>query len=201
MDLGAYVQIPKLSDVAKANGINIPRLRGYRLMVAEEPMAAHEIEAVVEMRIMEVYENACVSEPKFHPNSGITKYTASTQRTEKKYLIKMKTANSPIEDPSDVTVETVGFRWNLLHGKQRKRLKFAVKKAKRAVKRQYEVFNKYAGGDGVLLIHARIGGPNWVAYGGPDLEKQPWFIEKVDDAFDRTYCDIYAKIDTEATPA
>ena len=46
----------------------------------------------------------------------------------------------------------------------------------------------------MLCIHARIGGGNWSYYDGPELSKQPWFIEKVDDAFDSTYCDIYAKI-------
>ena len=47
----------------------------------------------------------------------------------------------------------------------------------------------------VLYIHARIGGRNWETYGGKDLEKQPWFLEKVNDHFDGTYCDIYAKIE------
>lgn len=26
---------------------------------------------------------------------------------------------------------------------------------------------------------------------------QSWFLEKVDDAYDSTYCDIYARMDTE----
>ena len=61
-------------------------------------------------------------------------------------------------------------------------------------RKQFETFNKYCGRDDVLYIHARIGGGNWPYYDGPELSKQPWFIEKVDDAFDSTYCDIYAKI-------
>ena len=59
---------------------------------------------------------------------------------------------------------------------------------------QYTVFNRYAGKQGVLYIHARIGGYNWCPYGGKDLAKQDWFIEKVDDAIDSTYCDIYARV-------
>lgn len=35
MDLGAYVNIEDLDAIAKANGIDIPRLRGYRLMKEE----------------------------------------------------------------------------------------------------------------------------------------------------------------------
>ena len=38
MDLYAYCQIDALDSVAKKHGIDIPRLRGYRLMEDEEPM-------------------------------------------------------------------------------------------------------------------------------------------------------------------
>ena len=87
------------------------------------------------------------------------------------------------------------IRWELLHGKRRKVLKFAVKKRRKRAIEQYRIFNKYVGQSGVLYIHARIGGPNWNRYGGPDLEKTSWFIEKkIDDCFDSTYCDIYAKV-------
>ena len=37
MDLGAYVQIGDLESLMKANGIDIPRLRGLRLMSEEKP--------------------------------------------------------------------------------------------------------------------------------------------------------------------
>ena len=56
------------------------------------------------------------------------------------------------------------------------------------------MWNKYAGKENVLYIHSRIGGGNWDYYGGNELSKQPWFLEKVDDCYDDTYCDIYAKI-------
>ena len=38
MDLGAYVQIEELEKIAKKNGIEVPRLRGYRLMSEEQPV-------------------------------------------------------------------------------------------------------------------------------------------------------------------
>lgn len=38
MDLGAYGQIEGLSEIAQRNGIDCPRLRGYRLMKDEEPI-------------------------------------------------------------------------------------------------------------------------------------------------------------------
>lgn len=69
-----------------------------------------------------------------------------------------------------------------------------LKRQKKKVLDQFNTWNKYAGRDNVLYIHARIGGNNWNFYGGFELARQPWFIEKVDDSFDNTYCDIYAKI-------
>lgn len=65
---------------------------------------------------------------------------------------------------------------------------------------QIERFNHYVGQDGVYMIHARIGGTsetsNWVSYGGPtEIATQPWFLEKVDDNWDCTYCDIYVTTD------
>ena len=63
---------------------------------------------------------------------------------------------------------------------------------------QLERFNHYCGQDGVYMIHARIGGTgemsNWEYYEGEEkIATQPWFLEKVDDDFDPTYCDIYVK--------
>ena len=121
MDLGAYMQIGDLEQLAKANNIEVPRLRGYRLMKDEEPLSAKQIKEMAK-------------------EIGIT---------EEK------------------------------------------------VKHQYDVFNKYAGKENILYIHARIGGGNWDCFGGNELTKQPWFLEKVDDCFDCTYCDIYAQLTKE----
>lgn len=69
--------------------------------------------------------------------------------------------------------------------------------ARRSAKRtriQLRTFNKYVGHADVMMVHARIGSNNWKEYGGFWLEKKPWFIEKVDDGFDPTYCDIYVKV-------
>ena len=107
MDLLAYSQIEDLKEIAKENGIECPRLRGYRLMSEESPI--------------------------------------------------------------DLQFETDNE------------------------KKQYKVFNKYVGRNDILYIHARIGGGNWPYYKDQVIDK-PWFIEKVDDAYDSTYCDIYAKI-------
>lgn len=102
MDIGAYLNISQLQDIADKNGIIVPRLRGYRLMSQETPI--------------ELADN----------EQSIT-------------------------------------------------------------------FNSYVGRDDVLYVHARIGGGNWETY-RDEVENQPWFIEKVDDAYDSTYCDIYCRI-------
>ena len=60
----------------------------------------------------------------------------------------------------------------------------------------FETFDKYSGRSDVLYIHARIGGGNWHSY-RDQVKGQPWFLEKVDDPYDTTYCDIYAKIDPD----
>lgn len=56
------------------------------------------------------------------------------------------------------------------------------------------MWNKYVGRADVLCIHARIGGYNWETY-KENVIHEPWFLEKVDDCEDSTYCDIYAKLD------
>lgn len=59
---------------------------------------------------------------------------------------------------------------------------------------QIERFNSYCGKENIYMIHARIGGNNWDYYDGDSITEFPWFIEKVDDDFDNTYCDIYVQI-------
>ena len=190
MDLGAYIQIEEIAKIAEANGISVPRLRGYRLMGQESLVTEEEIQETVACQNAWIYEKMCRSWPRFHPESKGSEFSQSTRRLEEKYLIK----EEEVLENGRTYTKTVGFRWDLIHGKARKRLKFAIKKAEKRVRENIGVFNKYVGREDVLYVHARIGGGNWVYYGGPELEKQPWFIEKVDDYFDRTYCDIYARI-------
>lgn len=60
------------------------------------------------------------------------------------------------------------------------------------------MWNKYAGREDVLYIHSRMGGGNWKYWNADkrtELMNQPWFLGRVDDCFDSTYCDFYAKID------
>lgn len=173
MDLGAYAQIEELETIAKNNGIEVPRLRGYRLMSDETPVDYADILKDAEV---EIVNDLVSSIPFWNPNSGLSSYSRRIERLEKYYISKDK------------------IRWDRIHGWKRRVLKFELKKVRKKYANQYETFNKYAGRKDILYIHARIGGWNWYTYHG-DVDTKPWFIEKVDDAFDSTYCDIYAKID------
>lgn len=189
MDLHAYAQIDDLHKLLDVNKINIPRLRGLRLMEEEAPYSDEDIQRCIDSRFADVYENAIASSIKFRPNSGCYCYGPKTNRLMKKYLIYEDIVEEGLKHQ-----KIVGIRWDLIHGKHRKEIKFALKKAKKRVIQNIQVFNKYAGKENILYIHARIGGDNWLYYEGYKLEKEPWFLEKVDDYFDSTYCDIYAKL-------
>mgnify|MGYP004467727571 FL=1 len=185
MDLCAYSQIDndEIKRIVKANGIEVPRLRGYRLMKIENPVRKDSIEKSIDYIVVDTAEGLCRTEPIWNINDTGRWYSSNTDRKCKYYLTK--------DDPKDYGYS--GIRWDRIHGKKRKILKFEIKKAKKKVLDQFNTWNKYAGRDDVLYIHARLGGNNWNFYGGPELEKQPWFLEKVDNSFDDTYCDIYAK--------
>lgn len=176
MDLGAYGQIERLSKIAADNGISVPRLRGYRLMSEENPIPIEE--AMKGVMDSFFYESFADEVPAFAINTWCAELSSRTRKLRKKYLTK----------------DHMGLRWDRIHGRKRKNAKYLIKKQQQRVIEQYTVFNRYAGKEGVLYIHARIGGSNWYPYGGKDLAKQDWFIEKVDDAVDSTYCDIYAKV-------
>ena len=178
MDLGAYVNIgeDEIEQIVKANGIEVPRLRGYRLMKDEEPVdlktmwtKADDAECAIDL---------CVSRPFWNTNTNLSEYSEVTDWYKEYFLL-------PNEG---------GVRWDRIHGWKRRVLKTYIHNEKKRKLEQYKVWNKYAGRDDILYIYARIGGGNWPYYFDKVIN-QPWFIEKVDDSFDSTYCDIYAKIE------
>lgn len=180
MDLGAYAQIDNLNALMARNGINVPRLRGLRLMSQEKMVSQDEIARIAHDHAMCECESLCESD--FKLNSWCFELSERTRRIKRKYLIYDKDDYEPID-----------VRWSSIHGKKRKAFKYAIKRAIRRAYTQYALFNNYCGRPDILYIHARIGGGNWPYY-GKEVKDQPWFICKVDDAFDSTYCDIYATI-------
>lgn len=181
MDLGAYVQIEDLEQVMKDNDIDVPRLRGLRLMKQEEPISKAAMEDHWEWIGVSECEGLCQNG--FKMNGNLIELSERTDRIIDKYMIRNKDRH------------VIGIKWDKVHGKKRKLFKYELRKAKERVLKQDNMFNKYCGRDDVLYIHARLGGGNWNYYGCNEIIKnQPWYLEHCEDSFDRTYVDIYAKI-------
>lgn len=179
MDLEAYMQIEDYKDVMFDNDISVPRLRGVRFMKNETPFP----EDMIKKQALEIGLTECediVRSVYFSRHCHCIEYSGRTNEKVKKYFYTDKRFVS-------------GIKWDKIHGQLRKQFKFAIKKAKKKTRLNILTFNKYCGRDDILYIHARIGGPNWKHYCS-EVVHQPWFIEKIDDCWDDTYCDIYAKI-------
>ena len=69
-----------------------------------------------------------------------------------------------------------------------------ARRSSRIAYRQLTAYNKHVKEKGVWMVHARVSDNSWIANGGRDIEKQPWFIERVKDGMDATYCDIYVRV-------
>ena len=81
MDLYAYAQIPIYEEIAKENGIEIPRLRGYRLMSEEEPFSDEAIREMKKESEIEVVENLCEGTPFWSENPVF--YSICDERTDR----------------------------------------------------------------------------------------------------------------------
>lgn len=192
MDLGAYIQIKNLDSLAQANGIIIPRLRGYRLMEYESPMDNAVIAEMFHNCEVDAVRKLCASLPFWDSKADCRIYNSRTDYL-RNYYTRFSRDNSGERTP-------IGIRWDRIHGKKRRILKFEIKKKKKRIIAQYSLWNKYAGQKNILYIHSRMGGGNWIHYEGKDLlTSQPWFLDRVDDWWDGTYCDFYAKLDPAKT--
>lgn len=187
MDLGAYAQIEDIEEVARKNGIYVPRLRGYRLMANEEPV---DLRAFIHNKSIETECAEDCIRSRWNPSSHCYEYSRRTDRNIKRYIKNSR----KYDDNGDPLSE---IRWDAIHGKQRRILKTHIHNSVKRYIDQYSTWNKYAGRADVLYIHARIGGAgNWPYY-YQEVVNEPWFLEKVDDAWDFSYCDIYALIKNE----
>lgn len=189
MDLHAYAQMQALDSLVKANGIYVPRCRGYRLMKDEEPVSQEKIDEMIRDQALQEAENIILIEDFPVCQSCWREFGPMTDRRKRRYLVMEKKENG-WESP-------VAIRWDRLHGKVRKRLKFAIKRAAKRVRAQYNLWNQYAGREDVLYVHARLGSTSWTdEETKASVTRQPWCLAKVDDYWDTSYCDIYATIRT-----
>lgn len=122
MDLGAYVQINDLDELAKKNGIEVPRLRGYRLMKDEEPVTQEEINEMIKEAEINAVECLVESSPSWRWSSDVSHFNEKHDWYKNYYLISSKT---------DGYRRFVGIRWDRIHGRKRKELKFAIKQEKK----------------------------------------------------------------------
>jgi len=183
MDLYAYSQIGDLEHILTERNISIPRLRGLDLCSNMTPWTKEEIKDVEDSLIGDSIRNLIEAEPRWSVNSFCFVMNSRNDLYLDYYTKKDRENRFP--------------RWERIHGKHRKALKYLIKLNKRAFQTYRKTWDKYAGRSDVIRVHARIGGNNWNYYGGPELAKQPWFLEKVDDYYDSTYCDIYVCVGNE----
>ena len=193
MDLYAYAQIGELEEIAKRNGIEVPRLRGYRLMENEKPVARSEIDQMKKEAEVDAAKELCKAKPFWSPRPQFWESSARTRALLDFYLTRDKEHDN---SPSTWSTEYIGIRWDRIHGKKRRILKFEIKKKKRVIQRQYDLWNKYAGQKGVLYIHSKSGSHAWAGHENlPELREAPWFLGYADDWQDPVYCDYYARIE------
>ena len=188
MDLYAYTQIVDLGKIAERNGISVPRCRGYRLMKIEQRVTAVEIEQMINEQALYEAEKLF----RLHPSGLFYEYSDRAKARARRYIVIQKNDNG-FDEP-------VAVRWDKVHGKRRKEIKWVFRRTRKQVREQYNLFNSFVGRDDVLYIHARLGSTSWTdEKTKAEVTRQPWFIEQVDDSFDSSYCDIYARIDREET--
>ena len=190
MDLKAYCQIEDLEHLLKERNIVIPRLRGIDLCKDMKPFDKEELRTLYIYRTEDALEWLTSSCPRWKWDACCSEYSKATDRLRKKYSVRTFIGKNFKGDDCYVYLPN----WDKIHGKHRKTLKYGIKYNIRQFETYRVVWDRYAGRDDVIRVHARIGGNNWVPYGGEELVKQPWFLEKVDDYYDSTYCDIYIKL-------
>ena len=180
MDLGAYAQIENLESIAKSNGINIERVRGYRIMAKEKPLLENEINKIVNNIAYDRIDSlfAEVNEP----------FIGRCLCYGNKYEKKRRKYTYGNED----TITCI--RWSRVRGKLRRKIKFIFKEAKKDVYEQYKLWNEYAGKENILYIHAKLGESNWSGVYHKMYNKEQWYLGSCNDAYDFAYCDIYAKL-------
>ena len=181
MDLGAYVQIDNLQSILDANGIAVSRLRGFRLMKDETAYTAEEINKNIADAVCHSYDYALCS---FPVGSLDPAWIESSDRTDR--MLKRYTTYK------DYRVTEV--KWNKIHGKLRKAMKYHARHAAKRMSGSLAMWNKYAGRNDVIYIHAKLGSINWSGTTWKNLAREPWFLDGEDDPYDSAYCNIYAKI-------
>ena len=119
MDLYAFMQIETLEAIAKANGIEIPRLRGYRLMSDEAALSPKGYSQLFYDCAMASIDKLCTSDPFWDPNSDCSIFNYRSDHA-RKYYKKYGLDKDGYRIP-------IAIRWDRIHGKKRRILKYEIK--------------------------------------------------------------------------
>lgn len=166
MDLVAYRQIEDLCGLAELNGIGVPRLRGYRLMGDQTPWTEAEME-----REKREFRESCLRDIEW---SASRIWEESLWRREDNIAVArvdIRYENERIADELD-----------------------RMRSFDRDFDAQCGMWNRYVGREDVLYIHARQGRGNWSDTTWRSFRSKEWFLDAIDDAYDHTYCDIFARV-------
>lgn len=185
MDLLAYANIDKLSDLVEKNGIAVERVRGYRLMKDEHIYTKDEVEEAITAGDIMMVERVVSSKPFCTMNPEF--YCFSDEKMVKYFITKKD---------SHGYEEHIAIRWNKLHGKLRKIAKYNIKRNRKRILEAISIWNKYVGCEDVLCIHAKLGSWNWSDIDGWCYKDKEWFLDCCDDIYDEVYCNIFAKLES-----
>lgn len=130
MDIGAYAKINDLSTILDSTGINIPRLRGLRLMAMEERITEEEIKEMTASAEVDAVEDLVRACPPWSVNSDCHSYCKRTDDNLKRFLVYTKKENG-YERPTAV-------RWEKIHGTRRKKIKLLAKTQIRHIRKSID---------------------------------------------------------------
>lgn len=119
MDIGAYARIDDLSNILASAGVDIPRLRGLRLMATEEKISEEEIKEMTASADVDAVENLVRSCPPWSVGSDCHSYCWRTDKNLRRFLVYTKD-ESGYDRPTAV-------RWEKIHGKRRKKLSYLLR--------------------------------------------------------------------------
>lgn len=149
---------------------------GFKPMSNEKPMNLEEVAKRKNEDAVLTLENLLVRYPAWSTRSHWSIYDWRSHLRREHYLTKDKNGDYN------------GIRWDRIHGKHRKLLKYKIKKNNEEIDRKYSVWDKYAGRQDVAYMRIKT------YYLKDEVFSQPWFLEVVCDYFDPTYDYVYIKI-------
>jgi len=167
------MNIENLDEVAKANGIEVPRLRGYRLMRNQHVWTGEEIAKEIVEELDHTYRSLCDIAVRMAEDA--MEHDLGAYGADKSCLSLYERQCGGFEKRFRAQIEM----WNRYAG--RDDVLFIHSRMGYPLESHWDSKNKETVVD-------------------RDLRNEPWFLDWVPDAYDETYIDIYARIDPSKLP-